>query len=109
MQTGRCVRLTAGFGTLFVPLPVQTKRRTHVEDNKADEKNVPRTFVLRRGKTDSSVIELVENMRRVMSPYTALKLKERKCVVVASPSRSTPGVSPVLCVHKICHVPGRTR
>lgn len=56
----------------------QTKRRTHVDATGEDEKSIPRSFIIQRGKVDASVLELVANMRRVMSPYTALKLKPRK-------------------------------
>ena len=60
------------------------KNRTHVRDNetaqsalteKQDEK-VPKSLVLRRGKTASVVGELVEDLRHLMLPYTALHFKE---------------------------------
>lgn len=59
----------------------QTKHRTHVDDTKVDDDKIPRTFVLKRGRTDTTVVDLVENLKRVMAPYTALKLKARKYVV----------------------------
>ena len=40
-----------------------------------DEKRVPRTMIVRRGATDKSVQELVRELRRVMAPHTAERLK----------------------------------
>lgn len=45
-------------------------------DSELTEK-VPKTFVLRKGKVHANVSELVEEMRRVMEPNTARKLRER--------------------------------
>ena len=42
-----------------------------------DEKRVPRTMIVRRGATDKRVQELVRELRRVMAPHTAERLKER--------------------------------
>jgi len=39
---------------------------------------VPRSIVVRHGRTGQHVAELVEDLRAVMSPNTALKLRERK-------------------------------
>ncbi|CAM9431908.1 unnamed protein product [Choristocarpus tenellus] len=62
------------------------KTRTHVvgpppgaagaADSDLAEK-VPRSFVLKKGKVHSHVADLVEEMRRVMEPNTARKLRER--------------------------------
>jgi ribosome biogenesis protein SSF1/2 len=55
------------------------KTRTHVEPAPgAPLEKVPRSFVLRRGKVDSTVGELVQDMRRLMMPHTADRLRERK-------------------------------
>jgi len=57
------------------------KKRTHVEEEvaeKAGGEKVPKSFVLRRGKVPALVRELIKDTRKMMSPYTALKLKERK-------------------------------
>lgn len=49
------------------------KRRTHEEEVVAG----PRSMVVRRGRTSKSVTELVADLRRVMAPNTAERLKER--------------------------------
>jgi ribosome biogenesis protein SSF1/2 len=43
-----------------------------------EQKKVPRSIVVRHGRTARGVTELVEELRKVMMPHTALKLKERK-------------------------------
>jgi len=43
---------------------------------KREELKVPKSLVIRRGKTASEVAELVDNLRHVMLPYTALKFEE---------------------------------
>lgn len=45
---------------------------------KEDAEGVPRSIVFRRGKVGFYIHELVDNMRTVMAPNTALKLKETK-------------------------------
>mmetsp|Transcript_24541 Transcript_24541/g.53509 ORF Transcript_24541/g.53509 Transcript_24541/m.53509 type:complete len:431 (+) Transcript_24541:135-1427(+) len=60
------------------------KTRTHVVDNEnaasalesAKDLKVPRSLVIRRGKVESEVIELVADLRRLMLPYTAASFKE---------------------------------
>ncbi|CAM9481879.1 unnamed protein product [Ectocarpus sp. 13 AM-2016] len=62
------------------------KTRTHVvgppsgavgaPDTEMTEK-VPKSFVLKKGKVHSNVSDLAEEMRRVMEPHTARKLRER--------------------------------
>eukprot|EP00903_Cladosiphon_okamuranus_P016672 g15373.t1 len=62
------------------------KTRTHVvgpppgavgaPETELTEK-VPKSFVLRKGKVHSNVSDLAEEMRRVMEPHTARKLRER--------------------------------
>lgn len=52
------------------------KRRTQ-EDEKEEEK-VPRSMIVKRGKTSKEVQELVQALRKVMAPNTAMKLKEKK-------------------------------
>jgi len=60
---------------------VQPKRKKgHAPPPQAadpDEKRVPRTMIVRRGATDKRVQELVRELRRVMAPHTAERLKER--------------------------------
>lgn len=59
------------------------KTRTHVAPQPnapgvpAAEK-VPRSLVIRQGRTTREVLELVHELRRVMSPNTAMRLKERR-------------------------------
>lgn len=64
----------------------QKKTRTHAvappagavgaPENELTEK-VPKSFVLRKGKVHANVSDLAEEMRRVMEPHTARKLRER--------------------------------
>ena len=56
------------------------KSRTHKVEKGTPlvVESIPRSFVVRRGKGDKVVRELVENFRDVMMPYTAARLKERK-------------------------------
>ena len=56
------------------------KTRTHKEEpiGGVTAERVPKSFVLRRGKVDRGVRELVEDMREVMLPHTASRLRERK-------------------------------
>lgn len=72
----------------------RVKRRTHVGSSEAvgpntaaknvvgsgaqSEKKVPKSIVVRHGKSGKHVTQLVEDLRGVMMPYTAKKLKERK-------------------------------
>jgi len=56
------------------------KTRTHVDDPKKMEEleNAPKSFILKRGKVGLYMKELLKNMRELMYPYTAMKLKESK-------------------------------
>ena len=56
------------------------KSRTHKAstDSALGSEKIPKTFVVRRGKVDKVVREMVENFRDVMMPHTAARLKERK-------------------------------
>ena len=53
------------------------KRRKQLHEAEAADTSVPRSFVIGRD-VPASVNQLVQDMRAVMSPYTALKLKVRK-------------------------------
>lgn len=65
-------------------MPKRKKTRTHVvEDEGAasalspnEGMKVPRSLVVRRGKVEAEVVELVSDLRLVMQPYTALNFKE---------------------------------
>ena len=48
-----------------------------VRGQKVEEGEVPRSLIVRRGKTSKETAELVGALRRVMAPNTALKLKEK--------------------------------
>eukprot|EP01082_Thalassiosira_pseudonana_P001191 g791.t1 g791 contig10:740003-741417(-) len=61
------------------------KTRTHVVDTderikgallSQDENKIPRSLVIRRGKVESELIELVTDLRKLMRPYTAVNFKE---------------------------------
>eukprot|EP00578_Thalassiosira_sp_NH16_P008981 CAMPEP_0181110642 /NCGR_PEP_ID=MMETSP1071-20121207/18829_1 /TAXON_ID=35127 /ORGANISM="Thalassiosira sp., Strain NH16" /LENGTH=463 /DNA_ID=CAMNT_0023194439 /DNA_START=24 /DNA_END=1415 /DNA_ORIENTATION=- len=61
------------------------KTRTHVVETDEritsalrsnDELKVPRSLVIRRGKTESELVELVSDIRTLMRPYTAANFKE---------------------------------
>lgn len=56
------------------------KTRTHKEDSKAVEEyqTAPKSFIIKRGKVGMFMRELVVNLRELMYPYTAMKLKESK-------------------------------
>lgn len=61
------------------------KHRTHVVENEAaqsalttkkDDLKIPKSLVIRRGKTAAEVGELIEDLRHLMLPYTALHFQE---------------------------------
>ena len=56
------------------------KTRTHVDDDKAKEEleAAPKSFIIKRGQVGPYLRELVLNMRELMYPFTALKLRESK-------------------------------
>jgi ribosome biogenesis protein SSF1/2 len=58
------------------------KKRTQksTEDGGAADEvdKVPSSMVFRRGKVGAAVIQLVDDLRQVMQPYTATSLKEQK-------------------------------
>ncbi|CAG8604113.1 4691_t:CDS:2 [Paraglomus brasilianum] len=57
------------------------KRRTHVRPSETPLPNapiIPHSFVIKSGKVGKSVSGLVRDIRRVMEPNTATKLRERK-------------------------------
>ena len=62
----------------FVASPVwifQKKRKTHQEVTEEDVNKVPRSFVMHKGEVGKSVLQLEMDIRHVMEPYTATKLK----------------------------------
>ncbi|RIA92739.1 Brix domain-containing protein [Glomus cerebriforme] len=59
------------------------KKRTHVrvDESVANNPNapkIPKSFVFKSGHVGKSVEALVRDMRKVMEPHTAIRLKERK-------------------------------
>jgi ribosome biogenesis protein SSF1/2 len=58
---------------------LQRKTRTHVVEAPTVEKDdTPMSFVFKMGKVPGVVSSLVQDMRRVMAPYTADKLREKR-------------------------------
>eukprot|EP01083_Nonionella_stella_P171416 585530_1 len=59
------------------------KTRTHVVENDTQasavategELKVPRSLVVRRGAVEAEVIELVQDLRHIMMPYTAMNFQ----------------------------------
>ena len=58
------------------------KTHTHVPNdenvagNLANTVKVPKSLIIRRGKCESVVADLVADLRRLMMPFTALNFKE---------------------------------
>mmetsp|Transcript_50045 Transcript_50045/g.106471 ORF Transcript_50045/g.106471 Transcript_50045/m.106471 type:complete len:466 (+) Transcript_50045:91-1488(+) len=55
---------------------VETDERVRGSLRSNDELRVPRSLVVRRGKVESELVELVADVRKLMRPYTALNFKE---------------------------------
>jgi ribosome biogenesis protein SSF1/2 len=55
------------------------KTRTHKEEEEEEiDENVPKSFVIKKGKIGLFLKELQQNIRELMYPYTALKLRESR-------------------------------
>ncbi|KAJ2600049.1 rRNA-binding ribosome biosynthesis protein [Coemansia sp. RSA 1721] len=54
------------------------KKRTHVVPTEEEIAKTPRSLVVKSGEVGPSVSRLVRDVRRVMEPFTASSLKERK-------------------------------
>ncbi|KAI8144861.1 Brix domain-containing protein [Fennellomyces sp. T-0311] len=54
------------------------KTRTHVKPTDEDLNKIPRSFVMRSGSVGRSLTTLVRDVRRIMEPYTATNLRERR-------------------------------
>eukprot|EP00804_Cyclotella_cryptica_P020111 CCRYP_020130-RA/>CCRYP_020130-RA protein AED:0.00 eAED:0.00 QI:284/-1/1/1/-1/1/1/200/451 len=89
------------------------KTRTHVVETddrirgallSQDELKIPRSLVIRRGKVESELVELVGDLRKLMRPYTAVNFKEdatnRKITLshYANSLTSTMGITHILAV-----------
>ena len=53
----------------------QKKRKTHKDITEEEVNKVPHSFVMHRGDVGKSVLQLEMDIRHVMEPYTATKLK----------------------------------
>ena len=59
------------------------KNRTHLKGTVADAKgneSIPKSFIIKHGYVGSSVTQLVRDLRQVMEPNTASRLKVNKCL-----------------------------
>lgn len=65
----------AQFRHFFRFLFVQKKRKTHENVTEEEISKVPHSFVMHKGDVGKSVLQLEMDMRHVMEPYTATKLK----------------------------------
>ncbi|AJV00095.1 Ssf2p [Saccharomyces cerevisiae YJM1386] len=57
------------------------KKRTHAQITPEQERDIPKSMVIRVGQTslaNHSLNQLVKDFRQIMQPHTAVKLKERK-------------------------------
>ena len=61
--------------SVIAPVKKSIKKDEGIDPTKKD---IPRSIVVTHGKSNRLLKELVDNLRKVMSPHTALKLKERK-------------------------------
>ena len=54
------------------------KNRTHLKGQKPNNNDgIPKSFIKKHGQVGSSLAQLVRDMRKVMEPNTAARLKER--------------------------------
>jgi ribosome biogenesis protein SSF1/2 len=88
------------------------KTRTHVVEDERhagallsqDELKIPRSLIIRRGKVESELVELVSDLRKLMRPYTAVNFKEdatnRKITLVhyANSLTSAMGITHILAL-----------
>lgn len=62
------------------------KTRTHLKDSnvKADtvSTGTPKSFIIKHGQVGSSLTQLVRDMRKVMEPNTASRLKVREIISI---------------------------
>lgn len=66
----------------FLLMARHRKNRTHlkggVASNPGAAEGVPKSFVIKHGQVGTSLTQLVRDVRRVMEPYTASRLKVRR-------------------------------
>lgn len=66
------------------PVRSQRKTRTHLDESQLTSKvKVPRSMIVRHGKVAMSVNELVQDLRAMMMPNTAVRLKESRKMAVS--------------------------
>lgn len=61
-------------------MPRRRKNRTHLKGTRPQESstaNVPKSFVIKHGHVGTSLAQLTRDIRKVMEPNTATRLKER--------------------------------
>ena len=61
----------------FCCLSLQKKKHTHVAQDESALSPMPMTFVMERGKVGGALTQLVLDLRQVMEPFTASKLRVR--------------------------------
>ena len=74
----------------YICLFPQKKRHTHVAQDESALTPTPMTFVMERGKVGGALTQLVLDLRQVMEPFTASKL--RVCLP-SCPVRTAPWMS----------------
>ncbi|GBG29129.1 Suppressor of SWI4 1-like [Hondaea fermentalgiana] len=86
-------KLSAGAAAKALLAPVDAKKLKEQEEARerphttnfskdAEGKDVPRSIVVRHGRAGGHLTDLVEDLRKVMGPYTATKLRERRNAVL---------------------------
>ena len=73
--------------------PIVKKKQANVDHITGDK--IPKSFVFARGKLPGSLRQLQMDLRKLMLPYTALKLKVK--VFFSSPLQA-----PFLCTSIVC-------
>jgi hypothetical protein len=65
---------------VFTSSIVQKKTRTHEtkEGTGPADETVPRSLIVRRGRISHYASDLIGDVREMMSPYTAKRLKEKR-------------------------------
>lgn len=76
------------------------KHRTHLKAPADGGDNVPRSFIIKHGQVGSSLSQLIRDLRKVMEPNTAGRLKASRILsyffffyVANNSSRSAQGTS----------------
>jgi len=58
------------------------KNRTHLKgqaQRDVAQSNIPKSFIVKHGQVGNSIAQLVRDLRKVMEPHTASRLKVRSC------------------------------